>query len=78
MTKHSKNTKPIACDNNMLAVVFIDNFGCLVDEINSQYRVVLDGSYTWCYVGKCWRYKIKEIFPKLPLSYILSDVILIK
>jgi hypothetical protein len=62
----------------IFSVVFIDEFGHLVDEINSQYKVVLDGSYSWCFVGKCWRHEIKCIFPKIPLSYILSDVILVK
>jgi len=66
------STKPL------LAVVFIDEFGRLVDEKISKYKVVLSGSYTWCFVGKCWRYEINNIFPKIPLSYILSDVILLK
>jgi hypothetical protein len=61
-----------------LAVVFINEFGHLVDEKTSKFKVVLSGSYTWCFVGKCWRHEIKDIFPKIPLSYILSDVILVK
>ena len=78
MNKHSENTKPDTCDNNGLVVVFIDEFGCLVEEKISKFKVVLSGSYTWCFVGKCWKYEIKSIFPKIPLSYILSDAILVK
>jgi hypothetical protein len=72
-----KNQKPI-CDNNELVVVFIDEFGHLVEEKRSKFKVVLSGSYNWCFVGKCWRHEIKDIFPKIALSYILSDTILVK
>ena len=68
----SNKTKPL------LDVVFIDEFGHLVDEKISKFEVVLSGSYNWCFVAKCWRHEIKDIFPKIPLSYILSDVILVK
>jgi len=61
-----------------MITVFIDDFGNLTNEQNSIYKVNLTGSYTWCFIGRCWRYKIKEIFPKIPLSYILSDAILLK
>ena len=66
------------CDNNRLVVVFIDEFGRLVEEKIGKFKVVLSGSYMWCFVGKCWRHEIKDIFPKIPLSYILSDSILVK
>jgi hypothetical protein len=62
----------------MLAVIFINEFGHLVEEKISKFKVVLSGSYSWSFVGKCWRHEIKDIFPKIPLSYILSDVILVK
>jgi hypothetical protein len=78
MTKYSENTKPDTCDNNMLVVVFIDEFGHLVKEKKGKFKVVLSGSYSWCFVGKCWRHEIKEIYPKISLSYILSDAILVK
>lgn len=52
------------CDNNMFVVVFIDEFGHVVEEKNSKFKVVLSGSYSWCFVGKCWRHEIKDIFPK--------------
>jgi len=66
------------CENNMLVVVFIEEFGNLVEEKMSKFKVVLSGSYSWCFIGKCWRHEIKDIFPKIPLSYILSDAILVK
>jgi hypothetical protein len=66
------STKPL------LVVVFIDEFGHLVDEKTSKFKVVLSGSYSWCFVGKCWRHEIKDINPRIPLSYILSDAILVK
>jgi len=56
-----------------MITVFIDDFGNITDEENSSYKVILTGSYEWCFVGKCWRYKIKEILPKIPLSYILTN-----
>lgn len=66
------------CDNAVLVVVFIDDFGHLVEEKISKFKVILSGSYMWCFVSKCWRHEIKYTFPKIPLSYILSDAILIK
>lgn len=77
-TDKSVKNHDATCDNNMLVVVFIDEFGYLVEEKISKFKVVLSGSYMWCFVGKCWRHEIKDIFPKIPLSYILSDAILVK
>jgi len=77
-TDNSVKNQNATCDNNMLVVVFIDEFGHLVDEKMSKFKVVLSGSYSWCFVGKCWRHEIKDIFPKIALSYILSDSILVK
>ena len=51
-------------------VVFIDEFGQVVEESKSNYKVVLNGSYSWYFIGKCWQYEIKSIFPKIPLSHI--------
>lgn len=62
----------------LLVIVFINEYGHLVDEKISKFKITLSGSCSWCFVGKCWRYEIKDIFPKIPLSYILSDVILVK
>ena len=76
--KNSIQDQNATCYNNMLVVVFIDEFGNLIDEKISKYKVTLTGSYSWCFVGKCWRHEIKDIFPKIPLSYILSDSILVK
>ena len=39
MNKHSENTKPDTCDNNGLVVVFIDEFGCLVEEKTSLFFI---------------------------------------
>jgi hypothetical protein len=72
------NNQNATCENNMLVVVFIEEFGNLVEEKMSKFKVVLSGSYSWCFIGKCWRHEIKDIFPKIPLSYILSDAILVK
>ena len=77
-TDNSVKYQNSTCDNNVLVVVFIDEFGWLVDEQISKYKVVLNGSYNWCFIGKCWRHEIKEIYPKIALSYILSDAILVK
>ena len=75
---NSVKNQNATCDNNMFVVVFIDECGHLVEEKMRKFKVVLSGSYSWCFVGKCWRHEIKDIFPKIPLSYILSDSILVK
>lgn len=71
-------TESINSINIVQSVVFIDDFGLVVEESKSTYRVTLSGSYIWCFVSKCWKHEIKEIFPKIPLSYILSDSIFVK
>ena len=57
----------------MEKIVFIDDFGDLGNECNAKYKVFLNGSYSWCYLSKCWRYEVKETTPKIPLTYILSE-----
>lgn len=77
-TDNSVKDQNATCDNNMLVVVFIDEFGHLVEEKISKFKIILSGSYSWCFVSKCWRHEIKYTSPKMPLSYILSDTILVK
>ncbi|MEN9655893.1 MAG: Riemerella phage, partial [Bacteroidota bacterium] len=72
--QNKKNLK-IMNDISNLNVVFIDEFGSLVEEKYSKYKVLLSGAYHRCAFNRFWRYEIKDISPKIPLSYILSDVI---
>lgn len=78
VTNNSVTDQTATCDNNTSMVVFIDEFGNLVEEKISKFKVLLSGSYSWCFVCKCWRHEIKDIFPKIALLYILSDTILVK
>lgn len=71
-----KKNIPMSNAGELIDVVFIDEFGYLVEEKDSKYKVLLSGAYHRCPFNSSWRYEIKDIFPKIPLSYILSDVIL--
>lgn len=55
-------------------VCFIDEYGIIVEEKDSKYTVTLDGSYEWSFFSKGWWYGIKEITPKINITYIFSKV----
>lgn len=52
-------------------IVHINQYGHVVDEKNSDYKVYLTGSYYWCCVAKMWSYEVEKIEPELQLSRIL-------
>jgi hypothetical protein len=54
-------------------IAHIDEYGWLVPEAESTYKVTLDGSFEWCFWRRMWRYKISKIEPPLPLSYLTSE-----
>ena len=62
--------------NTKKMIVHIDKYGDIVKEPLGKYKVTLSGSYSWCFLANCWKYEVKDIFPKMPLSYILNDAIL--
>lgn len=61
----------------MDTIVYIDAFGRVVDESESKYKVTLSGGYTWSEPFKAYWHDVKEIKPKLPMSRLLSDTILV-
>ena len=59
-------------------IVFIDNFGAIVDEENKAYKVILTGGYEWSHINKAWWHDIESIEPHIPLSRLLSTKLLIE
>lgn len=62
--------------NRKPCVVFIDEYGLIVNEKNSTYKVELQGSYKWSYLCNCYVYEIKTIEPNIPLSRLFSSEML--
>jgi len=56
--------------------VFINVFGQFCEEKESEYRVLLQGSYSYDVFLKMYRYEVYSIEPKIGLKYVLSKEIL--
>lgn len=61
----------------ILCVVFIDEYGLIVAENKSKYTVTLNGDYSWSYLANAWWHYIEKIEPKIPLSGVLHDKLLV-
>jgi hypothetical protein len=49
-------------------IFFINEYGSIVEEGKSKYKVVLSGSYEYSFFTKGYLYEIKTISPQIPLS----------
>ena len=44
-------------------IVYIDAFGCIVEEKDARYKVWLQGSYEWSYAANGWWYEVEKTEP---------------
>lgn len=70
-------TSSPAITKQVLCVVFINEYGLVVEENKSKYRVTLNGGYSWSYFANAWWHDIEKIEPKISLSRILHDRLLV-
>lgn len=54
-------------------IVFIDEYGYIVPQDQSTYKVTLNGSYCWNFSLGAWCYEVEKIEPQIPLSRIWSS-----
>jgi hypothetical protein len=52
--------------------VFINVFGQFCEEKESEYKVILQGSYSYDVFIKMYRYEVHSIEPDISLKYVLS------
>jgi hypothetical protein len=59
-------------------IVFIDEFGQIVEESKSKYKVFLQGSYQWAHFRKGWYFDVEKTIPALQMKTLFSTEMLIK
>lgn len=64
--------------NIMSSIVYIDEYGLVVTEDKSKYKVTLNGTYSYSYFHNAWWHNIEKIEPKITLSRILHNKLLLK
>lgn len=59
--------------NIMEVTIYIDEYGKEIEQEFHVYKILLNGSKSYCILGNHYKYGIKTIEPIIPLSYFYSQ-----